>query len=206
MIYKIVIIFSFTLLLMATVANGQIVTDDKPTPAARPSREPEDKIWKWDRFYVGGFPIFGISANSYGGLAISTGLSAEAGYFVHNRLALGLRTSYIYSSFDYGNNSFEKTHLIVGSPYVRGYIWKGLFGQVEYQFANVLATINVPAFNADFTWRNNSLLLGGGYHGNFDYGFGYYFSLMFNLYNTGTNFIQSPDLRIGFTYRFHGQK
>ncbi|CAN5137733.1 hypothetical protein BH09BAC1_BH09BAC1_18720 [soil metagenome] len=201
-IHKLIAIFSFALVLFVQTATGQIITDDKPQPAERPQRHMEDKIWKWDRFYFGGFPSFGIGGGGgNNGLSISAGLSAEAGYFVHERIALGVRTSYLFGSAKYGNNSSWKYHLIGGSPYVRGYIWKGLFVQGEYQFTNFLNKINDPTLNADFTLRNNSLLLGGGYHDGFEDGFGYYVAILFNVVNTGYYPYPNPDFRIGITYR-----
>lgn len=191
------------LLVLAPTANAQIVTDDKPQPTTKPTRAPEDKIWKRENFYIGGFPSFGVGGNGYGGLSISVGLSAEAGYFLHpERVAVGVRSSYLFGSIDYGNNYSWKYHVIAGSPYVRGYIWKGLFGQAEYQFTNFLNSINDPTIQADFTLRNNSLLLGGGFHDGFDYGFGYYLAVMFNVLNSGYYPYPNPDFRIGLTYRF----
>ncbi len=192
------------LLVVAQTASAQIVTDDKPQPAERPKRYTEDRIWKWDRFYFGGFPSFGIGGGN-NGMSISAGLSAEAGYFVHpERVAVGVRTSYLFGNIRYGNNSSWKYHLIGGSPYVRGYIWKGLFGQAEYQFTNFLNSIDDPTLTADFTLRNSALLLGGGYHDGFDYGFGYYVAIMFNVLNTGYYPYPNPDFRIGLTYRLPG--
>lgn len=192
------------LLVVAHIASAQIVTDDKPQPAPRPARMAEDRLWKWDRFYFGGFPSFGIGGNS-SGTSISVGLSAEAGYFVHERVAMGIRSSYIFGNVSYGNNSSWKYHLIAGSPYARGYIWRGLFAQAEYQFTNFLNSIDDPTLTADFTLRNNSLLLGGGYHDGYDYGFGYYVAVMFNVLNTGYYPYPNPDVRIGLTYRLPGR-
>lgn len=194
------------LMLWANNAQAQIITDGEPQPAPRQARPIEDKIWKWDRFYVGGFPSFGV-AGGQGGMSISAGISAEAGYFVHpERVAIGVRTSYLFGNVRYGNNSSWRYHLIGGSPYARAYIWRGLFGQAEYQFTNFLNEINDPTINADFTLRNNSLLIGAGYHDGFDYGFGYYVAILFNVLNTGYYPYPNPDFRIGLTYRFPGGK
>ncbi len=199
-IYKLLILFSLALLLLGNTAHAQIVTEEEPQPKERPSRDYEDKAWKWNNFYFGGFPVFGIGGGN-AGLSISAGISAEAGYFVHERVSVGVRTSYIFSNYRYGNNSSQKLHLIAGSPYLRGYIWKGLYGQAEYQISNLLGSINDPTFNADFTLRNNSLLLGGGFHDGFENGFGYYIGIMFSVLNSGTNFTTNPEFRLGFTYR-----
>ncbi len=194
------ILFSF--LLFTQMASAQIVTEDKPLPAEKPKykKSSEDKIWKWDRFYVGGFPVFGIGGNSFG-TSFSVGLSAEAGYFLHERVSAGIRTSYAFSNYrdSYGS---QKLHSMFGGPFVRGYIWKGIFAQAEYQFSSLLFTIDDPSFNADITVRNNSLLLGGGFHDNFEDGFGYYIAVMFRAYNSGTNLFPGPEVRVGFTYRF----
>jgi hypothetical protein len=192
---------TIALLLLSLAAGAQIVTDDKPQTAERPQKPVEEKIWKRDRFYVGGFPSFGIGGGS-GGTSISAGLSAEAGYFVHDRIAIGARTSYLFGSVKYNNNYSWKYHLIGGSPYVRGYIWKGFFGQAEYQFTNFLNKIDDPSINATFTLRNSALLVGAGYHDNFEAGFGYYFAVLFNVVNSGYYPYPNPDFRIGLTYRF----
>ncbi len=193
------ILLSF--MLLSHLASAQIITDDKPQPADKPQtiKSSEDKLWKWDRFYFGGFPVFGIGGGNYG-TSFSVGLSAEAGYFVHDRVSAGIRTSYAYSNYkdSYGS---QKLHSMFGGPFVRGYIWKGIFGQAEYQFSSLLFSIDDPSFNADITVRNNSLLLGGGYHDNFDTGFGYYIAVMFRAYNSGTNLFPGPEVRVGFTYR-----
>jgi hypothetical protein len=192
---------TITLVLLSYAAGAQIVTDDKPQPAERPQKPTEERFWKWDHFYVGGFPSFGIGGGN-GGTSISAGLSAEAGYFVHERVAIGARTSYLFGSVKYTNNDSWKYHLIGGSPYIRGYVWKGFFGQAEYQFTNFLNKIDNSTINADFTLRNSALLIGAGYHDNFEAGFGYYFAVLFNVVNSGFYPYPNPDFRIGLTYRF----
>lgn len=199
--------FTLTLisfLLLSHIASAQIITDDKPQPGPdKPQSEraaKEDKVWDWSRFYFGGFPSFGIGGGS-GGTSISAGLSLEGGYFVHDRVAVGIRGSYLFGNVKYSNNYSWRYHLLAGSPYLRGYIWKGLFAQAEYQFTNFLNKIDDPTINADFTLRNSALLIGGGFHDNFDDGFGYYLAVMFNVLNTGYYPYPNPDFRIGLTYR-----
>lgn len=193
------ILVMFALVVLSHAASAQIVTDDKPQTADKPQKPLEDRAWKRENFYFGGFPVFGIGGNSYG-TSFAVGLSAEAGYFVHERVSVGIRTSYAFSNYrdSYGS---QKLHSILGGPFVRGYIWKGLFGQAEYQFSSLLFSINDPSLNADITVRNNSLLIGGGYHDNFDSYFGYYIAALFRVYNSGTNLFPGPEVRIGFTYR-----
>lgn len=191
-------------LLLSHIAGAQIITDDKPQPGPDKTKSTktirEDKVWDWSRFYVGGFPSFGIGGGN-GGTSISAGLSTEVGYFVHDRVAVGVRGSYLFGSVRYNSSYSWKYHLLAGSPYLRGYVWKGLFGQAEYQFTNFLNEIDDPAFNADFTLRNSALLIGGGFHDNFENGFGYYLGIMFNVLNTGYYPYPNPDFRIGLTYR-----
>jgi hypothetical protein len=44
--------------------------------------------------------------------------------------------------------------------------------------------------------------MGAGYHDGFEYGFGYYVAILFNVLNTGYYPYPNPDFRIGITYRF----
>src|SRR4051812_35523308 len=118
-------ILSFMLLTAAFPAWSQITTEpvdpetESPDNQPSPGRTKSEKGWKWDNFYIGGVPGFGIS-NYY----MEFSVAAEAGYFVHERVAVGLMNSYTYSRDRYYEVSYN---IIRTGPYVRGYIWEGIF-------------------------------------------------------------------------------
>lgn len=201
--------FLLILLLLAKVpeAYGQIITNDEDseqtiTPPAdnkanRNAKDNEDKIWKWDNVFIGGIPGFGID-NNY---LVAT-MAVEGGYFIHPHIALGGRFSYQYY---YYRPYDERYHIFGGGPFIRGYIWKGIFAQMEYEVTSVGPLRIEDSFGNLIGYARfdvNALLLGGGYHGNFDDGFGYYISALFNVINTQTYVYANPQVRLGLTYNF----
>ncbi|MDX2002144.1 MAG: hypothetical protein SFW35_06920 [Chitinophagales bacterium] len=199
------LLLCFLLLMASLPSMAQITTEPveegdtsehsvKPAPKYR-----EDKLWKWSNFYVGGVPGFGIS--SY---YMEVSVAGEAGYFVHNRIALGLQSSYTYSYDRYYEVSYN---IIRSAPYIRGYIWEGLFAEAAYEFTtlkNFKDRLNGGVLVPRFT--SNSLLLGGGYHDSYENGFGFYFAVLASVLNTNSVLNANPAFQLGLTYRFSGNK
>lgn len=191
------------LMLITVSAMGQIISEEERNPDIKSEnmnslqRPKPERLWKWDNFFVGGIPGFGIS-NNYASITVA----AEAGYFLHPHISVGGRFVY---QFYLDKFYSDRLHIFGGGPFVRGYIWKGIFAQGEYEttsvgnlriedsFGNVVgyARLNVNAF-----------LLGGGYHDNYDDGFGYYIAVLFNVINTETFIYPNPVFRFGLTYNF----
>lgn len=193
----------FTLLAVAVPSMAQITTQDEKAPSKNDERQyapKSEKLWKWKNFYVGGIPGFGIS--SY---YVNVSVSAEAGYFVHSHVALGAQMTYSYTLDKYYDVSYN---VIRFGPYARGYIWEGLFAQVEYDLTTV-KNYQDHSFSPPVTidrLNNNSLLIGGGYHDNFENGFGFYFAILAGVINSSTALTANPDFRIGVSYRLNGGK
>src|SRR5690606_22245268 len=102
------------------------VTSDNINSLPRPQPE---KLWKWDNVFIGGIPGFGIS-NNYA----SVTAAVEAGYFLHPRVSIGGRFIYQFYLDKYYS---DKLHIFGGGPFARGYIWKGIFAQAEYETTSV---------------------------------------------------------------------
>lgn len=193
------------MVLMLAVTTGslsaQIITeentDNKPSLNKKRDRSPEDRLFKIDNFFVGGIPGFGVSNNF-----VSVTTAAEAGYFIHPNISIGGRFTYQY----YLDRFYEdKLHIYGGGPFIRGYIWKGLFAQMEYETTSVGNIRVIDTFGntiGKLRLNVNALLLGGGFHDNFDDGFGYYISVLFNVINTETYIYPNPVIRFGLTYNF----
>lgn len=188
-----------TLAITAGNLSAQIITeentDNKPSLAKKPKSE--DRLFKLDNLFVGGIPGFGVSNNF-----VSVTTAAEVGYFLHPNISVGGRFTYQY----YLDRFYEdKLHIYGGGPFVRGYIWKGLFAQMEYETTSVGNIRIIDTFGntiGKLRLNVNALLLGGGFHDNFDDGFGYYISVLFNVVNTETYIYPNPVIRFGLTYNF----
>lgn len=176
--------------------SGKIETKDK----YKPKGVVIDKFLKRENLMVGGG--FGLGLSN---LFFSVGLAPEVSYFVWpERVAIGTRFNYNY----YRDNFYDvNSHLFGGGPFMRGYIWKGLFAQAEYELTSV-EVILLDAFG-NYAGKQrgslNAFLVGGGFHQNFDSGFGFYFQILFNTLQNTDFIYPNPSYRTGFTYRFNAK-
>lgn len=190
-------------LLVYTPAVAQIVTGDdaeRSDQVGKPSKMPRqqvERLWKWDNFFIGGIPGFGIS-NQF---VVVTG-AVEGGYFIHPHISVGGRFVYQYYLDKFFN---DRLHIFGGGPFARGYIWRGIFAQLEYESTRIRNVREVNSLGNTIRFIDitvNAVLLGGGYHGNHESGFGYYIELLFNVINTEQFVYPNPVIRFGLTYRF----
>ena len=90
-----------------------------------------DKRWKWERAFIGG------NVGAYFGNETYIDLSPSFGYFVHDRVAVGLGAIYQYNRFSYITDSVFKTSTYGGRVFARGYILEQLFTHAEFELLNL---------------------------------------------------------------------
>jgi hypothetical protein len=199
------IILFLGLWLTATVAFSQITTQpDTEVPKVENKSKPKipsnDKFFKRENLAVGGGFGLGI-----GNRFVSVSVAPEVGYFlVPSRLLLGGRFYYNYYKDSYYD---VKSHLYGGGPYMRGYIYKGLFAQAEYELSSVeiFYVDNFGNVSGSARQTYNAFLVGGGYHHNFDAGVGFYISILYNVLQNTDFIYPNPSIRTGITYSFGGR-
>lgn len=199
-LYTIMLIIASVIFVGGNDLHAQIISKEN-TPATQENSKKQERqvkrLWNWDNVFVGGIPGFGMSNTT-----VSFNIAVEAGYFLHKRFALGARFNYLYyrdKFYDFNFNIFG------GGPFARGYIWKGIFAQVEYEMLSVGDFRIVDSFGkllGTVRIRTNAFLVGGGYHGHYQDGFGYYAAILFNVLQTETFIYPNPTIRIGLTYNF----
>jgi hypothetical protein len=200
--------YFFLLFIICTLqAAGQINTTPDNRPVTKNKYKPKgggissgEKFFKKENIIVGGG--FGMS---FGNRFISVGIAPEASYFlIPLRLSLGARFNYNF----YKDNLYDiKSHLYGGGPFVRGYIWRGLFAQAEYELSSVeVLLIDMGTTGPVVVGKRriglNAFLIGAGYHQNFDGGFGFYIQLLYNVLQSTDFIYPNPMFRMGFTYSF----
>lgn len=199
-LYTLLLVIASVMFIGGQDLHAQIISKET-TPSTQESPKKQERqikrLWNWDNVFVGGIPGFGMSNTT-----VSFNIAVETGYFIHKRFALGVRFNYLYyrdTFYDFNFNIFG------GGPFARGYIWKGIFAQVEYEMLSVGDFRVVDSFGqllGTVRIRTNAFLVGGGYHGNYDDGFGYYAAILFNVLQTETFIYPNPSIRIGLTYNF----
>lgn len=198
--YIILLFIATTLLVGQQDLSAQIISKETtPTTQNDPVKQERQvkRLWNWDNVFIGGIPGFGMSNTT-----VTANIAVEAGYFLHKRFAIGARFNYLFYRDTYYDFNFN---IFGGGPFARGYIWKGIFGQLEYEMLSVGDFRIVDSFGqllGTVRIRTNALLIGGGYHGNYDDGFGYYAAILFNVLQTETFIYPNPSIRIGLTYNF----
>jgi hypothetical protein len=182
---------------------SQINTTPDNTPATKGKYKPKgtssgDKFFTIENLMVGG----GLGM-SFGNRFLAVGVAPEVSYFlVPNRLSIGTRVFYNF----YKDNFYKvKSHQYGGGPFLRGYIWKGLFAQAEYELSSVEFLILDSSGRHVLGMQRagfNAFLIGGGYHQNFDGGFGFYIQILYNVLQSTDFVYPNPMFRTGFTYSF----
>lgn len=184
---------------------AQINTTPDYTPTTK-RKHPSKSTYRSDKFFTKeNFMVGGGFGMSFGNRFMSVGLAPEVSYFlIPNRLSTGVRFNYNF----YKDNLYDiKSHLYGGGPFVRGYIWRGLFAQAEYELSSVevlLIDMGVtgPVIVGKERISLNAFLIGGGYHQNFDGGFGFYIQILYNVLQSTDFIYPNPMFRMGFTYSF----
>tara|TARA_B110000114_G_C14915259_1_gene326227 strand:- start:108 stop:707 length:600 start_codon:yes stop_codon:yes gene_type:complete len=86
--------------------------------------------------------------------AFGFGISPKAAYFIANRLALGLETSFNYADNEFTNTDGEKTSsnstAISVGPFFRYYLMNGIFGQASLGFGTSNSESNSYENKSDF--------------------------------------------------------
>jgi hypothetical protein len=195
----------------AIQVSAQINSSTEPTEnasLAKPSKTNTNKFFNKDNFVVGGG--FGLGMGS---LFTSCTIAPEVSYhLVPDRLVFGGRFVYNYyrDKTVLINNSYPTLNIFGGGPFARAYIWKGLFahGEYEYTYLRKLPYLVADPRNPTQTrvvYRDvvlNGLLVGGGFHQNFESGPGFYFLVLFNVLGSTDIITPNPVFRTGFTYTF----
>jgi hypothetical protein len=169
------------------IKSSPALNDTMPTPeSASADREEKEKPVSNKKFDPSklriGLSNFGFQIGSYYNYNfIFLQATPTVGYiFLKDRLELGTGPIFIYQRYK-DVYSQEKFNLFTGgaSFYTRGYIWKGLFAQVQYDF------VNKPSIY-DFNRRVNvnHLLLGAGYSTPIGNAGSFFISAMFNVINS----------------------
>jgi hypothetical protein len=164
----------------------------------KPKSNNSDKFFNKENFVVGG----GLGLG-FGNLFTSFSISPEVGYHIYpDRIVLGTRFFYNYYRDKVRDYSYN---IIGGGPFVRGYIWRGLMAQVEYEYTFIKDFPFNGGLNGNTIYRNLNLsgfLVGGGFHQNFESGPGFYFIVLFNVVQSNDWIYPNPVFRTGFTYTF----
>lgn len=201
-----IIIFSsfFSANLLAQINSSP---DASSTISNQSKNNNSDKFFNKENFVVGG----GLGLG-FGNLFTSFSISPEVGYHIYpDRIVLGTRFFYNYyrDKTILINGDFASLNIIGGGPFVRGYIWKGLMAQVEYEYTYIKKFPFLGGITGNqVMYRDlsfNGFLVGGGFHQNFDSGPGFYFVLLFNVAQSTEWVYPNPVFRTGFTYTFKKQ-
>ncbi|QQR97643.1 MAG: hypothetical protein IPK18_12475 [Sphingobacteriales bacterium] len=124
---------------------------------------------------------FGLQFGSY----TFVNISPTAGYlFLKDRLEVGAGPIFIYQSIRYANNYRQKSFVYGADLYGRGYIWKGIFAQAQYDFVNKESYFEYKRVNV------HHLLIGGGYAQPIGDAASFYFSLMYNVIRSDESIYQ----------------
>ncbi len=165
----------------------------------KPKGNNSDKFFNKENFVVGG----GLGLG-FGNLFTSFSISPEVGYHIYpDRIVVGTRFFYNYYHDKVNDFSYN---IIGGGPFVRGYIWKGLMAQVEYEYTYIKNYPYRGGLNGNQTFYRDlnisGVLVGGGFHQNFESGPGFYFVMLFNVVRSYDWIYPNPVFRVGFTYTF----
>ncbi len=159
------------------------IPDAQPAVSEETEKEEPVKTKKFDPKKLRiGLNNFGFQIGSYYNYNfIFLQASPTVGYlFWKDRLELGTGPIFIYQRYKdvYTEDKFN-LFTYGASFYTRGYVWKGLFGQAQYDL------VNKPSIY-DFTHRVNvsHLLLGAGYSTPIGDNGNFFISALFNVLNS----------------------
>ena len=160
------------------IDNREELLNDEETPTKQKRNEryaDEDSVQKKfdpSKLRIGG--NFGLQFGNY----TFVNLSPTVGYiFLKDRLEVGAGPIFIYQSVRY-NYNYRQSYLLYGGDfYTRGYIWKGIFAQAQYDL------INKESYYKNERINVHHLLIGGGYSTPIGNVGSFYASLMYNVLN-----------------------
>lgn len=189
-------------------SDEELLNDDTPETTEKTTKnkkyisEDDSVFRKFDpkKLRIGG--SFGLQFGNY----TYINLSPTLGYlFWKDRLELGAGPIFIYQSVRY-SNSYRQSYLFYGADiYARGYIWKGLFLQAQYDL------INKEAYYQNGRINVSHLLLGGGYSTPIGDIGSFYASMMYNVLNNKESVYQGTFgkfpliMNIGFGFGIRGK-
>lgn len=166
-----------------------------------------NKGFKIERLMVGGGIGLGLG-NAY----TSFSIAPEVGYFVWpERILIGGRFIYNYyrDKTVLINGSFPKLNIYGGGPFARGYIYKGLFAQLEYEYTYLKRFPYLGGISGNQVFYKdllfNGFLVGAGFHQNFESGPGFYIQILYNVLQSTELISPNPTFRTGFTYTFQSR-
>ncbi len=145
-------------------------------------------------WFLGG--MIGGGFSSYGGTFT---ISPLVGYQVSEKFQVGSRLTYIYSNYDYGTPIGRQSFNDYGASILGRYdLFRGVFGQVEYEILNV----QYPSYYGTSMEVTNhtvsSLFLGGGFMQSVG-GRGFTtIAVLFNVLESEYSPYSNPLIRIGF--------
>lgn len=131
---------------------------------------------------------FGLQIGSY----TFINLSPTVGYlFLKDRLEAGAGPILIFQSIRYSNSFRQRSFVYGSSLYARGYVWRGVFAQAQYDFVNK---------DSYFVLNNrvnvHHLLIGAGYAQQIGNAGAFFVSLMYDVINNDESIYQGTFGRI----------
>jgi hypothetical protein len=163
-----------------TIRNNKRTNNNEIEEDEKENEEESTKKFDPSKLRIGG--NFGLQFGSY----TYVNLSPTVGYlFLKDRLQLGAGPIFIYQSIRYTNNFRQKSFVYGADIYARGYVWKGVYLQAQYDLVNKESYYN-------FGQRLNvhHLLLGGGYAQPIGNAASFYISMLYNVINNDESVYQ----------------
>lgn len=201
-----------------TIKTSPAMSDTVPGPVKSGAEQPDEtgKVAGEKKFDPKklrlGLNNFGFQIGSYYNYnIIFLQVSPTIGYlFWKDHLELGTGPIFIYQRYKEVNTGFKYNFFTYGASfYTRGYIWKGLFGQAQYDFVNKPSTAG--GYIRDYRVNVHHLLLGAGYSTPIGKAGNFFISALFNVINSDESIYRGTFgdfpliLNIGFGMGFPGR-
>lgn len=169
--------------------TAESLFDDDERPRNR------DRFFQPDRLFVGGGLGAGFGTHTY------VNVSPIVGYFLTERLAVGLGGLYQYYNFRPQN--FD-THVYGGSVFGRFYILEQLFAHAEYELINLEGFVLDASGNVVERGRLNvdALYLGGGYAQPIGRNSAFFIMILMDVLQSQYSVTRNPVIRMGFQVGF----
>jgi hypothetical protein len=125
---------------------------------------------------------FGLQFGNY----TYVNISPTVGYlFLKDRMEAGAGPVFMYQSFRDPYSNYKESYALYGGDlYARGYIWKGIFAQAQYDLINKESYYDEKRLNV------HHLLVGGGYSTPIGGAGSFYVSLLYNVLNNDESVYQ----------------
>jgi hypothetical protein len=181
----------FTLLLFLSTALFSL-TLHAQLPLVERDQEPQQERFI-DRMFFGG--VLGLQFGSSTYIEVAP----IVGYNITPRFAAGLGLKYIYYKYKDPYNMSYSSSEYGGGPFVRYFIFEGLFLHAEYEALNV--EVPEPPYYINYSRQFiNSVFLGGGYRQMIGARSSLDFLILYNINESIYSPYPNPIFRIGFGF------